>query len=135
MLINRRLRWKLAIGLAAAVAIDTILQLTWKTTVLETPSGPSTFATFTSVFANPLFLGVIALMTLQFFNWLIVLGQADLSFAKPIASLSYATVPIFSVIVLDEAVDIVEITGLVLVIIGVWFISQSKPLTEETSKP
>ncbi|MGC1585309.1 MAG: hypothetical protein WA791_06345 [Rhodomicrobium sp.] len=134
MIINRRLRWKLAIGLAAAIAIDTILQLTWKTTVLETPSGPSPIATFTSVFANPLFLGVIALMALQFFNWLAVLGQADLSFAKPISSLSYASVPIFSVLLLNEAVVFVEIAGLVLVIAGVWFISQTKPLTEDTSE-
>ncbi len=135
MIINPRLRWKLAIGLVAAIAVDTLLQLTWKTTVLEAPAGPSLLATFTSVFANPLFLGVIALMTLQFFNWLIVLSQADLSYAKPIASLSYASVPILSVLVLDEAVDAVEIAGLVLVITGVWFISQTKPLTEETSKP
>ncbi len=134
MIVNRRLRWKLAIGLAAAIAIDTILQLTWKTTVLETPSGPSAFAAFTSIFANPLFLGVIVLMTLQFFNWLTVLGQADLSFAKPIASLSYASVPIFSVLVLDEAIDAVEIAGLALVIVGVWFISQTKPLTPKTSE-
>ncbi|MGO9474308.1 MAG: hypothetical protein ACLPWS_13045 [Rhodomicrobium sp.] len=92
MISNGRLRWKLAIGLLAAIMFDTLLQLTWKTTVLETPADLSPWATLVSVFANPLFLGVIALMTLQFFNWLAVLSQADLSYAKPVAALSYATV-------------------------------------------
>ncbi len=134
MISNGRLRWKLAIGLLAAVTFDTLLQLTWKTTVLETPADASPWATLGSVFANPLFLGVIALMTLQFFNWLAVLSQADLSYAKPIAALSYASVPVFSVLVLGEAVDKVEIAGLAFVIAGVWFISQTKPLTQESSK-
>ena len=134
MISNGRFRWKLAAGLLAAVMFDTLLQLTWKTTVLEAPADLSAWATLGSVFANPLFLGVIALMTLQFFNWLAVLSQADLSYAKLIAALSYATVPIFSVLVLDEAVDRVEIAGLVFVIAGVGFIGQTKPLTQETAK-
>src|SRR5271157_1393140 len=86
---NGRLRWKLAIGLLAAVTFDTLLQLTWKTTVLETPADSSPWGTLGSVFFNPLFLGVIALMTLQFFNWLAVLSQADLSYAKLVTALSY----------------------------------------------
>ncbi len=134
MISNGRLRWKLAIGLLAAVTIDTLLQLTWKTAVLETPADVSPLATLGSVFANPLFIGVITLMTLQFFNWLAVLSQADLSYAKPIAALSYASVPIFSVLMLNETVDGVQIAGLAFVIAGVWFISQTKPLTPETSK-
>jgi drug/metabolite transporter (DMT)-like permease len=134
MFSNGRLRWKLALGLLAAIMFDTLLQLTWKTTVLETPAESSPWATLGSVFANPLFLGVITLMTLQFFNWLAVLSQADLSYAKPIAALSYASVPVFSVLVLGETVDSVQIAGLACVIAGVWFISQTKSLTQETRK-
>lgn len=122
------------IGLLAAVIVETLLQLIWKTTVLETGADPSPWATFGSIFANPLFLGVIALMTLQFFNWLLVLSRADLSYAKPVAALSYASVPALSVLLLHETVDLVEFSGLALIIVGVWFISQTKPLTQETSK-
>jgi drug/metabolite transporter (DMT)-like permease len=134
MISNRHLNWKLAAGLLAAVLFDTLLQLTWKTTVLDTPADPSPWATLAAVFTNPLFLGVIAIMTLQFFNWLRVLGQADLSFAKPISAMSYATVPIFSVLLLDETVDRIQILGLALVIAGVWFISQTSPVTEEAAE-
>lgn len=134
MIVKGSFRWKLALGLLAAVAFDTLLQLTWKTTVLQTPADSSPWGTLGSVFANPLFLGVIALMTLQFFNWLAVLGQADLSYAKPVVALSYASVPVCSVLMLNEAADLVEIAGVALVIAGVWFISQTKPATSETSK-
>lgn len=132
MISNGRLKWKLAIGLIVAITVDTVLQLTWKTTVLETPAGTSFSATLAAVFTNPLFIGVICLMTVQFFNWLAVLGQADLSYAKPIAALSYASVPIASVVVLGESVDAVQGVGLVLVIAGVWFISQTPTLTPES---
>jgi drug/metabolite transporter (DMT)-like permease len=126
MVLKGRLSWKLAAGLLAAVVLDTVLQLTWKTTVLAAPADPSPWATLGSVFANPLFIGVIAIMTLQFFNWLSVLAQADLSYAQPIVALSYATVPVLSVLVLGEAVDFVQAAGVALVIAGVWFISQTK---------
>jgi drug/metabolite transporter (DMT)-like permease len=131
MVSNGRLSWKLTAGLLAAVVLDTVLQLTWKTTVLDTPADPSPWATLGAVFTNPLFIAVIAIMTLQFFNWLVVLAHADLSFAQPIVALSYATVPILSVLVLGEAVDFVQIAGLALVIAGVWFISQTKHLSEK----
>ncbi len=130
---NRRLTSKLAIGLFAAIAIDTFLQLTWKTTVLETAADASPLATLGSVFVNPAFFGVLFLMAIQFFNWLIVLSQADLSYVKPISSLSYASVPVFSALVLDEAVDVLEILGLACVVTGIWLISQTQPLTPKSS--
>jgi drug/metabolite transporter (DMT)-like permease len=131
MVSKGHISWKLTAGLFAAVALDTLLQLTWKTTVLATPADPSPWATLGSVFSNPLFIGVIALMTLQFFNWLVVLAQADLSYAQPVVALSYATVPILSVLVLGEAVDFIQIAGVALVIAGVWFISQTERLGQK----
>ncbi len=127
------LRWKLLFGLVAAILFDTLLQITWKSAVLEAPADPSPLAVITSVLSNPAFAGIVAIMALQFFNWLMVLGEADLSYAKPVASLSYASVPIVSVMMLHEAVDAIEIAGVLLVVAGVWFISQTKPMTEDTS--
>ncbi|MGA7329814.1 MAG: hypothetical protein WBX25_36370 [Rhodomicrobium sp.] len=131
IIFNRRLRWLLTIGLAASVAFDTLLQLVWKSAVLEMPADASPLATLGAIFTNRLFIGVIAIMTLQFFNWIVVLGQADLSYAKPINALSYASVPLLSLIVLNEALDIVQLAGAALVIAGVWFVSQSNSLTHE----
>ena len=124
------LKLKLVTGLFAAIAFDTILQLTWKSAVLDTPGDSSPMETLGAVFSNPLFIAIIVIMACQFFNWLMVLGEADLSYAKPIASLSYASVPVFSVLLLNEAVDVFEIAGVALVITGVWFISRTKPMTQ-----
>ena len=134
MIFKRRLRWGLAIGLAASILLDTLLQLVWKSAVLETPADASPLATLGCIFANPLFIGMITIMTLQFFNWLMVLGQADLSYAKPINALSYASVPLLSLVVLDEALDIIQLVGAAFVIAGVWFVSQSNSLTQEISE-
>lgn len=134
MIFNRRWSLKLGVGLLAAIAFDTLLQLTWKTTVMATPSDPSPLATLASVMANPLLIAVIAIMAMQFFNWLMVLAEADLSFAKPIASLSYASVPMLSALLLHEPVDMIEAVGVAFIIIGVCFISRTKPVTQETTE-
>jgi drug/metabolite transporter (DMT)-like permease len=133
------LKRKLLIGLLAAILFDTLLQIVWKTAVLTAPSAApplalSPLADVISVLGNPLFIGIIAIMTFQFFNWLVVLGQADLSYAKPVASLSYAAVPILSVIILNEAIDRIEIAGVFFVIAGVWFISKTNPSTKNAPK-
>ena len=133
MILNGRLRWKLLGGLLAAVLFDTLLQITWKSAVSEAPSDLSPIAVISWLLSSPAMIGIIAIMALQFFNWLMVLGEADLSYAKPVASLSYACVPIVSVLMLNEAIDGFEIAGVVFVIAGVWFISQTKPMTEDTT--
>ena len=133
MIANGRLKWKLLAGLLAAVLFDTVLQITWKSAVLEAPSDPSPIAVLSALLASPSLIGIVAIMAFQFFNWLMVLGEADLSYAKPVASLSYACVPLVSGFMLQEAVDGLEITGVVFVIAGVWFISQTKPMTEDTT--
>jgi drug/metabolite transporter (DMT)-like permease len=129
-MLKQLLKLKLVVGLSAAIAFDTILQLTWKSAVLDTPGDSSFMETLGAVFGSPLLIAVIVIMACQFFNWLMVLGEADLSYAKPVASLSYASVPVFSVLLLNEAFDAVEIAGVVLVIAGVWFISRTKPLSQ-----
>ncbi len=129
----RRWRWSLTIALLAAVVADTLLQIAWKAAVLQAPSG-GLAATWGSLFSDPLFASVIALMTFQFFNWLVVLGKADLSYAKPAASLSYACVPVFSAPLLNEPLDILEITGVVFVAAGVWFICRTEPTTKDQPK-
>jgi drug/metabolite transporter (DMT)-like permease len=133
MISKARLRWKLLTGLLAAILFDTLLQITWKSAVLDTPSDPSPLGAIGALLSNPAVIGIVAIMAFQFFNWLMVLSEADLSYAKPVASLSYACVPIVSVLMLHEAVDSLEIAGVVFVIAGVWFISQTNPMTKDTS--
>ena len=112
-----------------AILIDTALQLVWKSAVLSLPNNGSPWLNVQAILQNPLFLFVIFLMACQFFNWLLVLHNADLSFAQPVTSLSYVSVFFLSVLLLKEAVDLLQMTGILLVLVGVWFISQTDHVT------
>lgn len=121
---------RLAVGLFVAILIDTILQVVWKSAVLSLPSDGSPWLNVRAVLHSPLFMFVILLMPCQFFNWLMVLRNADLSFAQPVAALSYVTVFCMSVFFLKEAADLVQIAGILCVLAGVWFISQTEHVTQ-----
>ena len=117
-------------GLLIAILIDTALQLVWKSAVLTLPHNGSPWLNVQAILQNPRFVLVIFLMGCQFFNWLMILGDADLSYAQPITSLSYVSVFFLSVLYLKEAADIFQIAGIMLVLVGVWFISQTEHLTQ-----
>jgi drug/metabolite transporter (DMT)-like permease len=117
---------RLILGLLAAVLLDTSVQLFWKTAIETLPSD---IGFSLGLVREPLFLVVLTLMTAQFLNWIKVLGQADLSFAKPITALSFVNVLVFSAIFLKEHVTTLQTLGVLLVLSGVWFISQSDHVT------
>lgn len=120
---------RLAVGLFIAILIDTVLQLAWKSAVLSLPGDGSPWLNVQAILQSPLFVFLILLMAFQFFNWLMVLGDADLSYAQPITALSYVSVFSLSVLYFKEAADLVQITGIILVLAGVWFISQTEHVT------
>jgi drug/metabolite transporter (DMT)-like permease len=127
---KRKFPVRLAAGLLIAILIDTALQLVWKSAVLTLPQDGSPWLNVQAILQNPRFVFVIFLMACQFFNWLMILGDADLSYAQPITSLSYVSVFFLSVLYLKEAADVFQIAGIMLVLVGVWFISQTEHLTQ-----
>jgi drug/metabolite transporter (DMT)-like permease len=130
MSIRKNFPVRLTVGLFVAILIDTVLQLAWKSAVLSLPSNGSPWLNVWAVLHSPLFMFVILLMPCQFFNWLIVLSSADLSFAQPITALSYVSVFCLSVLYLKEAADFVQMAGILCVLAGVWFISRTDHITQ-----
>jgi len=129
MIIWRKFPPRLVAVSFLAILIDTALQLVWKSAVLSLPNDESPWLNVQAILQNPLFLFVIFLMACQFFNWLLVLRNADLSFAQPVTSLSYVSVFFLSVLLLKEAADLLQMTGILFVLVGVWFISQTDHVT------
>ncbi len=125
-----RLSLRLTFGLAIAIALDTIVQLSWKTAVSEIPDVATPWAMVEATLSQPMFLVVIGLLLCQLVNWLQVLGCADLSFAQPLTSLSRVTVCLASVIFLNEKVSLIQLGGVFLVCAGVWFINRSARTTQ-----
>ncbi len=123
-----RVPFRLAFGLAVAIALDTGLQLVWKIGVADIPDTSFRDAAV-AVATNPIFILVVALMAAQLVNWLKVLDHADLSYAKPFTSLSYVTVCALSVLVLGEHIAPLQILGILIVVAGVWCVSVTKRST------
>ena len=122
---------RLACGLAVAIALDTAVQVSWKTAVLGITSEASIWDTVLGMLHQPIFLVVAILLGCQLVNWLKVLDHADLSYAQPITSLSYVSVCLCSAVFLKETIDPLQMTGIGFVLAGVWFISR----TERVSRP
>ena len=116
---------RLAVGLAVAIALDTALQLVWKTGVADLPDTSSLRELAVAVARNPIFILVVVFMAAQLVNWLKVLDHADLSYAKPFTSLSYVTVCGLSVLLLGERIAPLQILGIAIVVAGVWCVSQT----------
>ena len=134
MSISKTFPIRLAAGLLVAILIDTVLQLVWKCAVLSLPSDGSPWLNLQAILHSPLFIFVILLMAFQFFNWLMVLGNADLSYAQPLTALSYVSVFCLSVLYLKQAADLIQIAGIIFVLAGVWFISQTDHVTQSKER-
>ena len=130
MNLPRKIPRRVVLGLSAAVVIDTALQIFWKTAVLKLPDDPQSVMAVLDIFHEPLFIVVVCIMSLQFFNWMAVLGHADLSFAQPFTALSYVGVGVISAFFLNERLDYQEMLGIACVIAGVCFISQTDHVTQ-----
>ena len=129
MMSGARVPLRLVVGLAVAIALDTSLQLVWKTGIAELPDTSSVREMLVAVALNPIFLLVVVFMAAQLVNWLKVLDHADLSYAKPFTSLSYVTVCVLSVLLLGERIAPLQVVGIVVVAAGVWCVSQTRRAT------
>ena len=124
-MILRTIPTGLAIRLALAIALDTVVQVLWKLAAMQLPRSASITETVEAALQQPLFLLVAALFAWQLVNWLRVLEGSDLSYSHPITSLSFVSVFVLSAVYLGERVDAQKVLGIALVFAGVWFISRT----------
>jgi multidrug transporter EmrE-like cation transporter len=123
---QRRTVW---LGLALAIVLDTIAQICWKFAVGHVTDTIGLWQGFGSILSEPLFHVALLLFLLQFFNWMIILAQADLSYAQPITALSYVTVSGASMAFLHEQLTPLRLIGLSMILLGVWVISRTSHRT------
>ncbi|MFZ3088629.1 MAG: EamA family transporter [Methylotenera sp.] len=77
-----------------------------------------------AIAAEPMiWLGALALI-LAFITWLAIIARIDLSKAHPATSFSYVTVTISSAIFLHEVISSLQMSGIVLIIFGIYLASE-----------
>ena len=69
----------------------------------------------------------VAIYLFNFFLWMKILSKIDLSVALPLASSSYILIPVAAIFFLHEFVSPLRWLGLVFIVLGIYFVSQSKP--------
>ena len=117
------------IRIGLTIALDTAIQLSWKSAVANVPSSASALDTIMLMLQQPLCYVTIILVLFQFGNWMALLRRADLSYVQPLTALSLASVTVFSFLLLHEHISLQRVAGMVLIIAGVWFISMTKHKT------
>lgn len=126
---NRKLLRAVWIGIGLTIALDTAIQLSWKSAVANVPSSAPAWDTIMLMLRQPLCYVTIILFLVQFVNWMTLLSKADLSYVQPLTALSLASVTFFSYLLLHEHVSLQRVAGMVLILAGVWFISRTKHKT------
>ena len=129
------------VGLALAVVLDVPVQLIWKALMIKyADPARAPHALFTDDllgtyhrvrwFARELrTYGLFGLFAAQFFVWLTVLGNADLSFAQPFTALSYVAVSGCAVAFLGEHLSITQMAGITLILAGVVLVGSGESRT------
>lgn len=132
-MIKPGMQLRLVVGLVLAIVLDTATQTLWKIGAADIPANVSLWDTLDSVANQTVFQIVGILMICKLINWLKVLEVADLSYIKPVMSLSYVTVSIASVVVLHEQMHWPQIIGILIVVAGVWLVSREPAHIEEVA--
>ena len=114
---------------------DTLAQLIMKKGLVQTGIDSINFgnmAEFVTRNASSVlvWLGIL-IYTLNFFIWIIILYKIDLSIAMPVGSTSYIFVPIAAILFLHEQVSPMRWVGILCIVLGIHFVSQSKKPAKE----
>ncbi len=114
---------------------DTIAQLLMKKGLVQTGIDSINFGNIVEFTirngSSPLVWLGIFVFALNFFIWIIILSRVDLSIAMPVGSTSYIFVPITAMIFLNEHVGLLRWVGIILIALGIHFVSQSRKVTDE----
>jgi len=145
------------IGLAIAVVLDVPVQLIWKALMIkyrDPDRGPQFHSVDSSIaemfqhhhygilfyflwrqsrwFLREVRTWVmLALFACQFFDWIWVLGNADLSFAQPFTALSYVVVSTCAVVLFHEHLTPLRMIGIATILVGVLLVGSSEHKTTD----
>ena len=132
MQISKLLSVKVIVLIVLLLVFDTFAQLAFKIAVTQLGEFPthnvSAVWHYCLQLAHNFYVicGVLALI-LALFTWLTLISKVDLSFAHPMTSLAFATIPLAGTYFLNEPLHWPQMVGIALIVIGVIVISDDEP--------
>ncbi len=128
MRLPSRLTWDVIALIGLLLVLDTFAQLAFKMGVTHlgefpTSSVPAVFKYCANMALNPFVLGGLIALFLAFFTWLTLISKVDLSFAHPMTSLVFVTIPLSASWLLHEPLHWSQIIGVILIVFGVFTVS------------
>jgi len=123
------------LSLAVTVALDTAVQMVWKSAVLAVPESAGFTETIRTLTIQPMFYLLLTLFGVQFICWIIVLSKTDLSYAQPITALSFVSVAACSTVFFGEKIGVMRMAGIAMILVGVWLISNTNHRTKVVHLP
>lgn len=118
-------RRKVYMGLALAILLCSTSQVCWKYATSGIANDATAIQVLLATCSRPIFWVACGLYIWQFFNWMVVLKHADLSFAQPITAVSYVAVGLSAWLIFKEPMPPQKIAGISLILLGVYFISRT----------
>ena len=131
MQIKKLLSPQVVVLIALLLLFDTFAQLAFKIAVTQLGEFPTQNVSVIWYYCLQLAInlyvigGVLALI-LALFTWLTLISKVDLSFAHPMTSLAYATIPLAGTFFLHEPLHWTQMVGIALIVIGVIVISEDE---------
>ena len=88
-------------------------------------SGANVIPIALKVMTNPPILTGLAAYVLSVVVWLLVLSRVQVSYAYPMLSIGYVVNAIAAYMLFGEALSVMRVTGIFIIIAGVYVVSQS----------
>ena len=131
MQIKKLLSPQVVVLIALLLLFDTFAQMAFKIAVTQLGEFPTQnisviFYYCLQLTTNLYVIGGVLVLILALFTWLTLISKVDLSFAHPMTSLAYVTIPLAGTFFLHEPLHWPQMVGIALIVIGVIVISDDE---------
>ena len=131
MQIKKLLSPQVVVLIALLLLFDTFAQLAFKIAVTQLGEFPThnisvIFYYCLQLATNIYVIGGVMALIFALFSWLILISKVDLSFAHPMTSLAYVTIPLAATFFLREPLYWPQLIGIALIVAGVIVISDDR---------
>lgn len=131
MQVSKLLSIQVIVLILSLLIFDTFAQLAFKIAVTQLGEFPTQGVSVIwhyclRLATNLHVIGGVLGLILALFTWLTLIAKVDLSFAHPMTSLVYATIPLAGTFFLNEPLRWHQMLGIALIVVGVMVISDDE---------